>query len=158
MNLMLWLFRISWKYQTGLGHGTPVYSKRHSFIHRETFILCSSRRRGTTCTSNAKCVCTHSAQKLSSTSLVVSVGYMFRYSAAVLKMREIIQQCGPVRAFNARYNCAYATISKQEWWDTRTSGGPIVEQVRELDKQCTFNSQLPNFYTMLATDLYQLNW
>jgi len=60
--------------------------------------------------------------------LVVSVGYMFRYSAAVLKMKELIDQYGPIRAFNARYLCAYTPIDKPVWWDVDRSGGPIVEQ------------------------------
>jgi predicted dehydrogenase len=60
--------------------------------------------------------------------LVISVGYMFRYSAAVRKIKEIIAQYGPPRIFNARYNCAYSTIGKVEWWDNDKCGGPIVEQ------------------------------
>lgn len=69
---------------------------------------------------------------------------MFRYSKAVLKMKEIIKEHGPPKAFNARYNCAYSTISKDMWWDLNSSGifavttnfanaitlkgGPIIEQ------------------------------
>jgi predicted dehydrogenase len=60
--------------------------------------------------------------------LVVSVGYMFRYSRAVLKMKEIIQEHGDIKAFNARYLCAYTPIDKPVWWDVDRSGGPIVEQ------------------------------
>ena len=60
--------------------------------------------------------------------LVISVGYMFRYSAAVRKMKEIIAQYGTPRVFNARYNCAYTQIVKKEWWDNDKCGGPIVEQ------------------------------
>ena len=61
--------------------------------------------------------------------LVVSVGYMFRYSQAVRKMQEILSQTpGEVRAVVARYNCAYSQIVKPEWWDIRHTGGPIVEQ------------------------------
>jgi predicted dehydrogenase len=61
--------------------------------------------------------------------LIVSVGYMFRYSRAVQRMRELIDQTpGGIRAFVARYNCAYSQIDKKEWWDIRFSGGPIVEQ------------------------------
>jgi predicted dehydrogenase len=60
--------------------------------------------------------------------LIVSVGYMFRYSAAVLKMKELIQQYGEIKAFNARYICAYSPIDKPVWWDVDRSGGPIVEQ------------------------------
>lgn len=60
--------------------------------------------------------------------LVVSVGYMFRYSRAVLRMKEIIERYGPIKAFNARYLCAYTPIDKPVWWDVDRSGGPIVEQ------------------------------
>jgi len=60
--------------------------------------------------------------------LIVSVGYMFRYSSAIRKMRDIIAQFGEPRAFMARYNCAYSTIAKEMWWDVNSSGGPIVEQ------------------------------
>jgi len=60
--------------------------------------------------------------------VVVSVGYMFRYSAAIHKIKQVISQYGPVKAFNARYNCAYSTLSKEMWWDVARSGGPIVEQ------------------------------
>ena len=61
--------------------------------------------------------------------LIVSVGYMFRYSRAVDEMRRIIAETpGGVRAVIARYNCAYSEIAKVEWWDIRLSGGPIVEQ------------------------------
>lgn len=59
--------------------------------------------------------------------LVVSVAYMFRYSKAVQKVRELVQTYGPVRSFQARYNCAYSKIGPF-WWDTKASGGPIVEQ------------------------------
>jgi predicted dehydrogenase len=60
--------------------------------------------------------------------LVISVGYMFRYSKTVQKMKDIIQQYGPPKAFNARYICAYSNIAKTEWWDSDKCGGPIVEQ------------------------------
>lgn len=61
--------------------------------------------------------------------LVVSVGYMFRYSRAVETMRQILTEApGGVRAVIARYDCAYSVIAKVEWWDVRLSGGPIVEQ------------------------------
>lgn len=61
--------------------------------------------------------------------LIVSVGYMFRYHKAVEKMRRVIDQTGGgVRAVLARYDCAYSEIRKTEWWDVRSSGGPIVEQ------------------------------
>jgi predicted dehydrogenase len=71
---------------------------------------------------------TEALQEAAQRGLVVSVGYMFRYSKAIRKMKEIIEEHGPPRAWNARYNCAYSTISKLDWWDTERSGGPIVEQ------------------------------
>jgi predicted dehydrogenase len=67
-------------------------------------------------------------QAINQRNLIVSVGYMFRYSKAVLKMKELIQQHGPARAFNGRYNCAYTNIAKTEWWDITKCGGPIIEQ------------------------------
>ena len=61
--------------------------------------------------------------------LILSVGYMFRYSRAVETMRQILGESpGGVRAVLARYDCAYSLIAKVEWWDVRLSGGPIVEQ------------------------------
>lgn len=61
--------------------------------------------------------------------LVVSVGYMLRYSSVVKKMQEIIaQQGGRVLSTVARYNCTYNSIGKASWWNRRLSGGPIVEQ------------------------------
>lgn len=69
------------------------------------------------------------AETLSKHKVFASVGYMFRYSRAVEKIRSILQGSGGgVRAFQARYNCAYSEIRKREWWDTRCTGGPIVEQ------------------------------
>lgn len=61
--------------------------------------------------------------------VLVSVGYMFRYSRAVERMREVIQSvAGGARAFVGTYKCAYSNIHKRSWWDMRSSGGPIVEQ------------------------------
>jgi len=59
--------------------------------------------------------------------LVVSVAYMFRYSKAVRKVRQLIETFGPVHSFQARYNTAYSNIGPF-WWNTASSGGPIVEQ------------------------------
>ena len=60
---------------------------------------------------------------------IVSVGYMFRYAAAVAKMREIISAApGGPRVFMGRYNCAYSDIASPDWWDAARSGGPIIEQ------------------------------
>lgn len=69
------------------------------------------------------------AEELAARSVIVSVGYMFRYAAAVARMREMIDDApGGPRVFLARYNCAYSEIAKSAWWDIRQSGGPIIEQ------------------------------
>lgn len=61
--------------------------------------------------------------------LIVSVGYMFRYSLAVEKIKTILAETtSPVRAVIARYNCAYSEIASKVWWDVRRTGGPVVEQ------------------------------
>ncbi|KAL6073234.1 NAD binding dehydrogenase [Balamuthia mandrillaris] len=82
---------------------------------------------------------------LSQPGLVVSVGYMFRYSKAVRRMRELLLRSrkakalqgnvsedallhSSVKAVLLRYNSAYTGIRKAMWYDTRKSGGPIVEQ------------------------------
>lgn len=59
--------------------------------------------------------------------LVVSVGYMFRYHAAVDKLCELLRG-RKVMVLSARYNCAYSQIDRPFWWDISRSGGPIVEQ------------------------------
>jgi len=60
--------------------------------------------------------------------LVTSVGYMFRYSKVVKRMKEIISKFGIPRMFMGRYMCAYSNIAKEMWWDTKKSGGPVIEQ------------------------------
>lgn len=66
--------------------------------------------------------------------VIVSVGYMFRYSRAVNKIKEELikhfEGAENVRVSSvlARYCCAYSKIERKEWWDQRISGGPIVEQ------------------------------
>lgn len=59
--------------------------------------------------------------------LVVSVGYMFRYHAAVDKLCDLLRG-RKVMVLGASYNCAYSQIDHLFWWDTTRSGGPIVEQ------------------------------
>jgi len=44
-------------------------------------------------------------------------------------MKELIGVHGPPKLINARYDCAYSTISKEFWWDQNKSGGPIIEQM-----------------------------
>ena len=69
------------------------------------------------------------AQALGKSGSIISVGYMFRYSAAITKMRQVLEDTpgGPC-VFLGRYNCAYSTINRVAWWDKRRSGGPIIEQ------------------------------
>jgi predicted dehydrogenase len=70
------------------------------------------------------------AGRLASQDVIVSVGYMFRYSCAIERMRAILDADGVTpRLFIGRYDCAYSEIRKREWWDARTSGGPVVEQM-----------------------------
>ncbi len=65
--------------------------------------------------------------------LVISVGYMFRYSRAVEKMRQILDDCpGGPRAVSLRFDCAYTDIHRTSWWDIRRSGGPILDQATHL--------------------------
>jgi predicted dehydrogenase len=67
--------------------------------------------------------------------LIVSVGYMFRYSKAIEKMKEILKsefENRPITMIRAKINCAYSEIRKVSWWDIRRSGGPIVEQSTHL--------------------------
>ncbi|MCX7049498.1 MAG: Gfo/Idh/MocA family oxidoreductase [Candidatus Sumerlaeota bacterium] len=69
------------------------------------------------------------AAALEKANVITAVGYMFRYSRPIERMREILAETpGGARAFLGRYNCAYSEIRKAEWWDVRSSGGPIVEQ------------------------------
>jgi len=57
----------------------------------------------------------------------ISVGYMFRYSKAVQKMKQLVDQyCnGQVKACLARYNCAYDTITKRHFWDVQANVSPF---------------------------------
>jgi predicted dehydrogenase len=59
---------------------------------------------------------------------IISVAYMFRYSKAIQKMKQLVDSFGPIKLVQARYYCAYSKISKDSWWDVNSSGGPIVEQ------------------------------
>jgi predicted dehydrogenase len=66
--------------------------------------------------------------------VIVSVGYMFRYSQGVNKIKEELakhfqgEENVQVASVSLRYGCAYSEINRKEWWDQRISGGPIVEQ------------------------------
>ncbi|KAG2523976.1 hypothetical protein BBO99_00005077 [Phytophthora kernoviae] len=59
--------------------------------------------------------------------LVVSVGYMFRYSLFGEKIKELLHG-KQVVCLMARYNCTYAAIPSPFWWNSAHCGGPIVEQ------------------------------
>ena len=55
--------------------------------------------------------------------VVVSVGYMFRYSTPVLKLRQLLSehaseypQAPAVRAVLLKYNTAYPAIEKAMWY------------------------------------------
>lgn len=87
--------------------------------------------------------------------VVISVAYMFRYHSALQKMREIINTHGPVRAFNARYLCAYADIAKEMWWDVERSGGPIVEQGTHFCDLARFIGGEVDLSTLHAVSLKQ---
>jgi predicted dehydrogenase len=73
------------------------------------------------------------------------VKFLYFYSRAVQKIKEVIRENGEPRAFNARYTCAYSTIAKEMWWNIDQSGGPIVCEsswkiliVYRLNKQLIF--------------------
>jgi predicted dehydrogenase len=73
------------------------------------------------------------AEALARAPVIVSVGYMFRYSRAVEAMRRALDETGSApRAFLARYDCAYSDIRKESWWDVRSSGGAVVEQATHM--------------------------
>jgi predicted dehydrogenase len=93
--------------------------------------------------------------------VITSVGYMFRYSKALDKMKEIIRQEAHKRGIlehgehhvttvMAKFNCAYSLIDKKSWWDVRSSGGPIVEQ-------CTHVVDLIRYITESDCDKSTLN-
>lgn len=69
------------------------------------------------------------AAALEKSGVITSVGYMFRYSRAVERMKKLFNLApGGGKVFVGQYNCAYSEIRKAEWWDVRPTGGPIVEQ------------------------------
>jgi len=71
--------------------------------------------------------------------VIVSVGYMLRYSKAVQFIRSFIEDYNiKIVSINARYNSAYTAIPKPFWWDTRRSGGPIVEQGTHFCDLCRY--------------------
>ena len=67
------------------------------------------------------------ADELRQHQVTVSVAYMFRYARWVRMLRQALEVVAP-NVVLARYNCAYSTISKAEWWSCQRSGGPIIEQ------------------------------
>jgi predicted dehydrogenase len=72
--------------------------------------------------------------KAEDSGVIVSVGYMFRYSHGVNKIKEELakhfkgEENVRIAHISLRYCNAYSKIDRKEWWDQRVSGGPIVEQ------------------------------
>jgi predicted dehydrogenase len=64
--------------------------------------------------------------------LIVSVGYMLRYSNMVEHLRRVVRTEAaagrPPRVYSGRYCSAYSTIFTRQFWDRAMSGGPIIEQ------------------------------
>jgi predicted dehydrogenase len=72
------------------------------------------------------------AELLEARDNLVSVGYMLRYSAAVQKMKQILDENGlTVMMTSARYVMAYEKSAKLAWWNKAIDCGPIVEQASE---------------------------
>jgi len=87
--------------------------------------------------------------------LVVSVGYMFRYSEAIRRMKSITEMYGAPRMFIGRYTCAYTNLAKEMWWDTKKSGGPIVEQATHFCDIARFLMGEVNIDSVQATSIKQ---
>ena len=86
--------------------------------------------------------------------LIISIGYMFRYSRAVSKMKEIIAETpSGVRVVIARYNCAYSEIASKVWWDIRRTAGPIVEQATHFCDLTRYLAGEPDLSTIFATEI-----
>jgi predicted dehydrogenase len=69
------------------------------------------------------------AAALAKSAVITSVGYMFRYSRAIERMKRVLAGTpGGGKVFVGQYDCAYSRIVKPEWWDVRAMGSPIVEQ------------------------------
>jgi predicted dehydrogenase len=61
--------------------------------------------------------------------LIVSVGYMLRYHKAVDFIKNYLAEKNiKPSSICARYNSAYTSMPKANFWDVRSSGGPVVEQ------------------------------
>jgi predicted dehydrogenase len=115
--------------------GTPPYYRGSVQFKRDIEVQCAQRNVHMFIEKPISCATLDDVESLAETldeaikrGVVISVGYMFRYSKNILRMKELIQQYGEPKSFNARYNCAYSTISKPMWWDIHQSGGPIIEQ------------------------------
>jgi predicted dehydrogenase len=82
--------------------------------------------------------------------VIVSVGYMFRYSQGVNKIKQELakhfngEKNVRIAHISLRYCCAYSKIDRKEWWDQRVSGGPIVEQA-------THFATLPDTWAVRST-------
>jgi predicted dehydrogenase len=69
------------------------------------------------------------AAALAKSAVITSVGYMFRYSRAIERMKQLLDATpGGGKVFVGQYDCAYSEIRKAEWWDVRGIGSPVVEQ------------------------------
>lgn len=88
--------------------------------------------------------------------VIVSVGYMFRYHAGILKMKELIKQHGgKVMALNARYYFAYTKAVNKYWFNEDFSGGPIVEQAThfcDLARFIVSDVEIDTIHTLLLKD------
>ncbi|OWF46463.1 uncharacterized protein UNK4.17-like isoform X3 [Mizuhopecten yessoensis] len=96
------------------------------------------------------------AEACRTNNVVLSVGYMFRYHAAVLKMKELIaQHGGKVMAFNARYYFAYTEGINKYWFQQEFSGGPIVEQAThfcDLARYIVGDIDMTSLHTLMLND------
>jgi predicted dehydrogenase len=115
--------------------GTPPYYHGSIQLERDIEVQCAQRNVHMFIEKPISCAPLEDVESLEEVlndatkrGIVISVGYMFRYSKTILRMKQLIKQYGEPKTFNARYNCAYSTISKPMWWDIYQSGGPIVEQ------------------------------
>ncbi|XP_060074888.1 uncharacterized protein LOC132554579 [Ylistrum balloti] len=88
--------------------------------------------------------------------VVLSVGYMFRYHAAVRKMKELMKEHGgKVMAFNARYYYAYTEMTNKYWYNADLSGGPVIEQAThffDLARYIVGDVDLSSIHTLMLEE------
>ena len=73
------------------------------------------------CISNLRCTtCSHTSLNMSCLcmcSIIIAVGYMFRYSAMAQAAKKILKEHNATPlAVIARYACAYSDIRKKDWY------------------------------------------